>query len=572
MELAVKKLINDPRDVVHELLEGLADTNPTIALLEGENVVVRSDLPDSPDARPVAIISGGGSGHEPAHAGFVGAGMLSAAVAGDVFTSPSVDAVHAAIRATAGPRGALLVVKNYTGDRLNFTLAAELASAEGIPTEVVMVADDVALRETLPADRSRGLAGTVLVHKIAGASAARGDSLERVTRQAREAAASLVTMGIALGSCIVPTAGQEGFSLGEREIEFGLGIHGEKGVRKAELMTADAIVDEILDTLLGHFDDSSKRVGLLVNGLGATPPMELAIVARRAIAKLRERGLRVERLWSGNFMTALEMAGCSLTLLPLDDTRIEQLDAATEVRIWPRAATVAEARHTRSLSAAPTTARASATRGEPDPVLQRAVLDVATCLIANESHLTRLDAATGDGDLGASMTRGAQALRDLPDAVFASPKVCLAAAGDTLRRAIAGSSGPFYATALLRAAQVLPEESAKAEDWSAALVAAQRIISEIGGAGPGDRTMVDALAPASDAFATAIARGEDALSALDQAVTAAREGAKATAEMLPAFGRAAYLGERALGTPDGGAFAVSLWLEALHDSLTRHSS
>src|SRR5690349_17049670 len=197
----MKKLINDPRAVVGEMLEGLVSLHPGLALLEGEAVVMRSDLPADPAARQVAVLSGGGSGHEPAHAGYVGPGMLHAAVAGDVFTSPSTDSVLAAIRAVSGPAGALLVVKNYTGDRLNFGLAAELARSEGIPTEVVVVADDVALRDTVAPERRRGIAGVVLVHKIAGAAAAAGASLAEVAREASEAAAALGSMGVALGPC-----------------------------------------------------------------------------------------------------------------------------------------------------------------------------------------------------------------------------------------------------------------------------------------------------------------------------------------------------------------------------------
>src|SRR5262249_4842301 len=215
----MKKLINDPRNVVREMLEGLVDLNPGQALLADENVVVRADRLSGNPHPEVAVLSGGGSGHEPAHAGYVGAGMLDAAIAGDVFTSPSVDAVLAAIRAVAGPAGALLVVKNYTGDRLNFGLAAELERAEGIPVETVVVADDVALRDAVEPERRRGIAGTVLVHKVAGAAAAAGLSLQDVAREASMAATAMGTMGVALGPCTVPAAGRPGFSLGEDEIE-----------------------------------------------------------------------------------------------------------------------------------------------------------------------------------------------------------------------------------------------------------------------------------------------------------------------------------------------------------------
>jgi len=297
----MKKLINDARSVVREMLEGLVDLTPSQALLESEDVVIRAGLPPYEVRREVAILSGGGSGHEPAHAGYVGAGMLHAAVAGDVFTSPSADAVFAAIRAVTGAAGVLLIVKNYTGDRLNFGLAAELARAEGIAVETVVVADDVALRDTVELERRRGIAGTILVHKVAGAAAAAGLPLREVAEEARAAASATGTMGVALGPCTVPAAGRPGFTLADDEVELGLGIHGERGVKRTMLPRADDLVDMLLGTILADRGlDHGDRVALLVNGLGGTPPMELAIIARCAIAVLRERGLTVARAWSGN--------------------------------------------------------------------------------------------------------------------------------------------------------------------------------------------------------------------------------------------------------------------------------
>ena len=242
-ERAMKKLINNPREVVREMLEGLADLNPGLSLLADDNVVIRADVPSVSD-RPVAVLSGGGSGHEPAHAGYVGKGMLTAAIAGDVFTSPSVDAVLSAITAVGGPNGALLIVKNYTGDRLNFGLAAELATAQGIPTRVVVVADDVALQDTVEPARRRGIAGTIFVHKVAGAAAAAGLQLEAVAGEAEAAAGAVGAVGVARsGPCTVPAAGKPGFELGEDEMELGLGVRGEQGVRRAKVEPADVIVD-----------------------------------------------------------------------------------------------------------------------------------------------------------------------------------------------------------------------------------------------------------------------------------------------------------------------------------------
>jgi dihydroxyacetone kinase len=547
----MKKLINDPRRVVREMLEGLCDLHPGLALLEGEEVVLRADLPADPAQRPVAVLSGGGSGHEPAHAGYVGPGMLTAAVAGDVFTSPSVDAVLAGIRAAAGPAGAVLVVKNYTGDRLNFGLAAELARAEGIPAEVVVVADDVALRDTVPPERRRGIAGTVLVHKLAGAAAAEGRPLAEVAAIARAAAADLGSMGVALGACTVPAAGRPGFEIGPAEIELGLGIHGEQGVERAELQPADQLVERMMAAILA---DKALAVGesvaLLVNGLGGTPPMELAIVARRAIALLQERGLGVARAWAGEFLTALEMPGASLSVLRLDAARIALLDAPAAAPAWPGGGAIGGARAV--VSAPPQAEPAHA--GRADPALRAALLRVADALEAAEPRLTELDSRAGDGDLGISMRRGAEALRALPDGALADAPSALAAMGEALRRALGGSSGPFYGTALLRAARALPARPAGA-DWAAAFREAVAAVGELGGAKPGDRTMVDALHPAAEALA-----GSGDLAA---AARAAEQGAEATARMVPRLGRASYLGARAVGAPDAGAAAVAVWLRAL---------
>ena len=557
----MKKIINRPVDVVREMLEGTVAMTPGLALLDTENVVLRADVPER-DERPVALISGGGAGHEPAHAGYVGQGMLTAAVTGEVFTSPSVDAVLAAIRATAGPAGALLIVKNYTGDRLNFGLAGELAALEGIPTELVVVADDVALSGVVARERRRGIAGTVFVHKIAGAAAASGKSLAQIAAIARAAAARIGTMGVALGSCTVPAAGKPSFTLGDDEIELGLGIHGEKGVERAGILSADAIADRLIATIVDDMQLSAgAKVALLVNGLGATPPMELAIVARRALANLRERGLRVERAWSGDFLTAIEMPGCSLSLMALEDGEAALLDAATTASAWPGGDRIPEKPALVSAQKDETEEAVIGHAAGFDPGRLRAIgLAVADALEAAETHLTDLDSRAGDGDLGASMMRGAEAIRALPETAWATPANALAAIGNTLRRNIAGSSGPFYAIALTRAGRHLAAcESIGFAEFRRAFEIAVQAIQEIGGAKPGDRTMVDALHPALDALKSA--------GNWHAATEAAETGAAATAGMTPKLGRASYLGERAVGSPDGGAVAVSIWMRAIASAL-----
>jgi ATP-dependent dihydroxyacetone kinase len=561
----LKKLINEPRRVVREMLEGLADITCGIALLDDENVVIRADLPE-PLQRHVAVISGGGAGHEPAHAGYVGSGMLHAAVVGDVFTSPSVDAVLAAIQAVGGPAGVVLVVKNYTGDRLNFGLAAEMARAAGIPAEIVVVADDVALRETVEPSRRRGIAGTILIHKVAGAAAEAGCRLHEVAEAARRAAAAVGSMGVALGACIVPAAGTPGFTLAEDEIELGLGIHGEPGVQRAKIQPVDRLVQDMLDVIVEDRGiEIGGRVALLVNSLGGTPPMELAIVARAAMSSLRTRGIVVERAWSGTLLSALEMPGVSLSLLTVDDARLAQLDAATSAPAWPGSGGVPARRSILQSNAQRLlvleTYKSHDTSGS---VVLAGALACAAALEDQERQLTELDSAVGDGDLGISMTRGAAAIRELSTHDVSDASSTLTQIADVLRRAIGGSSGPFYAVGLLRAAEHVASAAGTGPSaWAEAFERAVAAISDLGGATRGDRTMLDALYPAVDALQAGLQRGVPLAEAWQQCVLAAEEGAAATAAMRPRAGRAAYLGDRAVGIPDGGAVAASIWLRAL---------
>ncbi|MBC8725707.1 dihydroxyacetone kinase subunit DhaK [Paraburkholderia sp. 31.1] len=565
----MKKLINDVSTVVPEMLDGLIALNPQLSLLQGGTIVLRADAQAVAARGEVALISGGGSGHEPAHGGYVGHGMLSAAVAGEVFTSPSTDAVLDAIRAVAGPAGALLIVKNYTGDRFNFGLAAEIARAEGILVEMMIVADDVALSASGDHAGRRGLAGTVLVHKIAGAAAARGLPLAEVARLAREAAASLGTMGVALTPCTVPAAGKPGFALGDGEIEWGLGIHGEAGVARGALEPADAIVGKLLAKIVDDLAlQAGERVALLVNNLGGTPPSELNVVAGAALRELAGRGIEVARAWAGTFLSALEMAGVSLTLLRIDDERLSLLDAASQTSAWPalsgRVAQVAVR------AAPPAPQSASGATLARDATLRRALEAVCECLLAAEPTLTEMDQRVGDGDLGISLARGARAVQLELDsyACATTPGAVLRGMSATLRRVVGGTSGPLYAVMLLRAAAALEQSGGTtARQWATAFSAGVDGLMELGGARPGDRTMVDALRPAADALHDALAQGASTDAALQATVAAACDGTSRTASMHPRRGRSSYVGERALGHMDPGAHAVALWLAAIRDAL-----
>jgi dihydroxyacetone kinase len=569
----MKKLINDVNTVVPDMLDGLAALNPRLSLLQGTTIIVRADAEAAAARGEVALISGGGSGHEPAHGGYVGPGMLSAAVAGEVFTSPSTDAVLDAIRAVAGPAGVLLIVKNYTGDRFNFGLAAEIARAEGIPVEMVIVADDVALSASGEHAGRRGLAGTVFVHKVAGAAAAEGRSLAEVAQAARQTAAALGTMGVALTPCTVPAAGKPGFQLADDEIEWGLGIHGEPGVQRGALVPAGKIVERLLGKIVDDLAlQANDRVALLVNNLGGTPSSELGIVAGLALGMLAGQDIRVERAWSGTFLSALEMAGVSLTLLRVDDQRLAWLDAAAHTSAWPALnGRVAEVT-VRQAPAAP--AVQTGARLSKGSTLRRAIEAVCACLLQAEPTLTEMDQRVGDGDLGISLSRAAHTMLQEIDTYpsESTPGAVLRALSAMIRRVVGGTSGPLYAVMLLRAAVVL-EQTGKdpANDWAAAFSAGVAALMELGGAHPGDRTMVDALQPAAAALQAALARSGASATQIDDAlkaaVNAATEGAEKTASMSPRLGRSSYVGDRALGFADPGAHAVALWLAAIRGVL-----
>lgn len=317
----MKKLINNPENVVDEMLKGIVKAHPEyVKRLPGLEVLVRAQKGDK-----VALVSGGGSGHEPSHGGLVGTGMLDGAVAGAVFTSPTPDQVFEAIKAVDAGKGVLLVIKNYTGDVMNFEMAAEMAEMEGIKVDKVVVNDDVAVKDSLWTVGRRGVAGTVLVHKIAGAYAEAGSDLAEVKRIAEKVIANVRTMGMAIAPCTVPAAGKPGFELKDDEMEMGIGIHGEPGTYRAPLKTADAIADEMLGKILA--DREFKEVAVLVNGFGGTPAMELYVVNNHVNDVLASKGIKVYKTIVGNYMTSIEMQGCSITLLELDDELKKGLDA-----------------------------------------------------------------------------------------------------------------------------------------------------------------------------------------------------------------------------------------------------
>ncbi|HHM0500394.1 TPA: dihydroxyacetone kinase subunit DhaK [Streptococcus agalactiae] len=329
----MKKILNQPTDVVTEMLDGLAYVhNDLVHRIEGFDIIARNEEKSG----KVALISGGGSGHEPSHAGFVGEGMLSAAVCGAVFTSPTPDQVLEAIKEADEGAGVFMVIKNYSGDIMNFEMAQDMAEMEGIEVASVVVDDDIAVEDSLYTQGKRGVAGTILVHKILGHAARHGKSLQEIKAIADELVPNIHTVGLALSGATVPEVGKPGFVLAEDEIEFGIGIHGEPGYRKEKMQPSKALATELVDKLIESFDaKSGEKYGVLINGMGATPLMEQYVFANDVAKLLEDKGIEVNYKKLGNYMTSIDMAGLSLTLIKLENQEwLEALNNDVTTIAW----------------------------------------------------------------------------------------------------------------------------------------------------------------------------------------------------------------------------------------------
>jgi len=328
----MKKFINNVENVEQEMVQGLIKAYPNdLEKLDCGTVIVKKNKKTD----KVALISGGGSGHEPAHAGYIGKGLLDACAAGAIFTSPAADIIYEGIKAIATDKGVLMIIKNYTGDIMNFEMAADMARMEGIDVKQVVVADDVAVKDSTWTIGRRGVAGTIFVHKITGAKAESGASLDEVQATAQKACDNIRTMGVSIAPCTVPAAGKPGFTINEDEMEVGIGIHGEPGVRKEKIKPVNEIVDELLNNVINDFDNlENQEVAVLVNGSGGTPLMELYIINNHVQDILKEKNIKVYKTLVGNYMTSMEMQGFSITLLKLDKELKELLDAPCNSPAW----------------------------------------------------------------------------------------------------------------------------------------------------------------------------------------------------------------------------------------------
>ncbi len=532
------QFVNAKDDLVKEAIDGLlACSGGRLARLDGYphiKVVYRADW----DRSRVALISGGGSGHEPAHAGFVGPGMLTAAICGEVFASPSVEAVLAGILEVTGEAGCLLIVKNYTGDRLNFGLAAERARALGRQVEMVVVDDDIALPD-LP--QPRGVAGTLFVHKIAGALAEDGKSLDEVAAAARRVIGNVASIGTSLDTCTIPGSPKEE-RIPAGKAELGLGIHGEPGVEQVDFASASEAMEIVLEKLRPHLSDGPCVA--LVNNLGSTTPLEMSVLCN----SLAQSGIAGHVIGPAQMMTSLDMHGFSVSVLPVNAGEMAALEAPVPLSAWPGIQSVG----TVNVTPLPD----GLTPIEPIPSAndktRATIVHVADLLIDAEARLNELDAKSGDGDTGSTLATAARALKGSLDQMpLADLTQLFPALGNKISQTMGGSSGVILAIYFNAAGDACANGSTVEQALSEGL----KRVSDVGGAQVGDRTMIDALAPALAALP----------GGLGAAAAAARTGANSTADIHKAkAGRAAYVpSENLKGNNDPGAEAVALLFEGL---------
>lgn len=533
--------LNTRESLVNDAIEGVILSSPYANLVKLDidpaiRVVARSDW----DKSRVAVISGGGAGHEPAHVGFVGKGMLTAAVCGDLFASPSVDAVLNAIVAVTGDRGCLLIVKNYTGDRLNFGLAAEKARSRGLKVEMVIVGDDIALPDN---KQPRGIGGTAMVHKIAGHAAELGRSLDEVVKITQQACENIFSLGVAMRTCSLPEGGDEEERIHTGQVELGLGIHGEPGASIMKTRNSGKIVGEMVKRLC-KAAGKEARLAVMVNNLGGTSELEMGLI----VAEIVRSPLHAQidfLIGPATMVSSLDMKGFSLSVIRLNDTFTEALQANVQAMGWRPLVPFAPAL-TQKVQAIRDSVEAKPSANAKAGAVVKAV---TSTLIELEGELNALDAKVGDGDTGSTFALGARDIAKLlseKKLPLKEPAALLLLIGERLATVMGGSSGVLMSIFFTAAGQKLAEGAALPD----ALLAGLAQMKHYGGAAPGDRTLIDALQPALEAL-----QKKD----LAAAAMAAQKGVDATAKMGKArAGRSSYVGSDSLeGVKDPGAVAVA---------------
>lgn len=514
----MKKIINRPETVVEEMCKGLVLTNPDLEFVKKYKVIRKKNL----DKKKVSLISGGGSGHEPAHAGFVGKGMLDAAVCGDVFASPSQIQVYQAIKETASDKGTLLIIKNYSGDMMNFKNAAHLAEEDGVQVDYVKVDDDIAVKDSLYTVGRRGVAGTVLVHKIAGAAAEKGGSLKEVKAAAENAISNVRSIGFALSSCTVPAKGTPTFELKENEMEYGVGIHGEPGIQRENIPSADELAKRMTDALVTELNvTQGEEVTVLVNGFGSTPLQELYLFNYAVAKVLHEKNIRIYRSFAGNYMTSIDMLGASLTFMKMNAELKELLDQESEAPAFSVKGHVPEivleeetikCKKEEDLIEEPY--KACAKVSNEKVTLENIVYMVDSmshCIIKNEVPFCELDSHAGDGDFGMSVAKGFRQLKkewkELTKEHTSSIGEFLQACSMVIMEHCGGASGPIWGSAFRAAGKMADEKTEltifEFADMMQAAVAGIQKTGEYSfgrGAIVGDKTLIDALVPCADTW------------------------------------------------------------------------
>jgi len=575
----MKKIINAPETVVREMCNGIVLAHPELELLDKYKVIKKKVI----NKDKVSLISGGGSGHEPAHAGFVGKGMLDAAVCGDVFASPSQIQVYQAIKAASGNKGTLLIIKNYSGDMMNFKNAAYLAQDDGLTVDYVKVDDDIAVQDSLYTVGRRGVAGTVFVHKIAGAAAERGYSLQEVKTVAEKAVANVKSIGFALTSCTVPSKGTPTFQLAEDEMEYGVGIHGEPGIRREKIVSADELAERTVSSLLKElkFEDSQKEVALLVNGFGATPLQELYLLNFAICKELAKNKVSIGRVLVGNYMTSIDMAGASVSIMKLDS---ELKDLLSDVCNTPALKIDGEFPQVNIEIKAEEETKAKAVSYEVETDSKYAKLahsevtlnniiymvdQMSACIIRNEVPFCELDSHAGDGDFGMSVAKGFKQLKaewtEIIEHKSDSIGSFLEACSMIIMENCGGASGPIWGSAFRAAgkyagAKTILTISEVANMLQAAVKAIQTTGERSFGRGAvvGDKTLMDALIPCADSWTVSAENGAGIKEALVKGAEEAVKGAKATESIVARMGRAGTVGERSIGYPDAGAYGLGV--------------
>ncbi|MFD6436104.1 dihydroxyacetone kinase family protein [Streptomyces venezuelae] len=559
-------------DAVLTAARGLALAHPGMIEVNSSPLHLRAR--DADPARTVALVSGGGSGHEPLHTGLLGRGGLDAVCPGEIFASPHNRQIYEASAAAAKSGGVLHIVKNYTGDVINFQIAAERLRHDGIPVATVLVDDDLATDSADSATGRRGTAATVVVEKLLGAAADRGATLEELTDLGRRVVAASRSIAVAARAQTSPTTVHPAFELDEGTLDYGVGIHGERGIRTIARPATGDLVRRMTDDLLDALPDGPDDVLALVNGLGATTELELNAIAVLLNDELTARGLRPVLIVPGTFTAALDMAGFSLTLTRLEEGWADLWTAPTRTPlVLPRPldtsesagnAAGAESAEGSDRPASSPRTPASTPGSAPRETGDRALLDrYALTVTQVRDNLTKLDQLVGDGDFGDNLAGGVRRAVKLADETGMDGTAALA---DAFLNDVGGTSGPLFGLLFQHLAAASPVDGGAptAAALAEAAEAGHAAIHRVGGAVPGDCTLVDALAPAAESLAAA--RDAEAPDApLTEAAQAAIRGALATASLRPRRGRASYVGDHALGVPDPGALAVALLFMALAD-------